>query len=89
MNQVHGLSRFHPKSAKVSVLIFLSKSAAELFKAHVIKKAMRPNERVFPAIYSLAPVIATEARMLVGVKVSPLALRRNAATHASVQLEAA
>ena len=75
----------NPKSGKESELVFLPQKVAERLKAYIIKKEIKPDERIFPITYSAARVIVRKAGMLVlvGVKVSPHDLRRHAATYAS------
>ena len=71
------------KSGKGFEGIFLPQKVAERLKAYIVKKEVRPDERIFPITYSAARVIVRKAGMLVGVKVSPHDLRRHAATYAS------
>jgi len=77
------VSLTNPESGKESERVFLPQKVAERLKAYIIKREIRPDERISPITYSAARVIVRKAGMLVGVKVSPHDLRRHAATYAS------
>ena len=77
------VSLTNPKSGKESERVFLPQKVAERLKAYIIKREIRPDEKIFPITYSAARDIVRKAGMLLGVKVSPHDLRRHAATYAS------
>jgi integrase/recombinase XerD len=72
-----------PKSGKESELVYIPKKISDRLKAYIMKKGIKPDERVFPITYSAARVIVRKAGSIVGVKVTPHDLRRHAATYAS------
>lgn len=72
-----------PKSGKEREIVFIPRKISRRLQEYITKKAIPPDQRIFPITYAGARKIVVKIGNMVGIKLRPHDLRRHAATYAS------
>ena len=85
-NKIDGrkLTFRHPKSGKDKELVYIPQRFSNRLEDYIQTIGLRKNERIFPITYGTARDMARKAGKIVDILLRPHALRRFAATYASL-----
>jgi len=77
------LTLIDPKSGREIEAVFIPQKISDRLKEYIRKKAIQPEERIFPITYAAARIMVNKAGKRAGIHLRPHDLRRHAATYAS------
>ena len=72
-----------PKSGREREIVFIPRKISLRIQNYITKKAIPPDNKIFPISYAGARKVVIKIGNLVGIKLRPHDLRRHTATHTS------